>query len=313
MEFRQIDLEEYFYSLVRQIPRGMVTSYGDLSEALGDKISARACGYMLSVNPHPDVTPCYRVVHSTGDVGNFTHPLGPVEKIRRLNSDGIVIENKKIRDFEKIRFREFVSDYPLKRLQEEQKKLTESISSGDGDLGDGIAGVDVSYIGDVAVGCAVFFRNGQTTKKYSVTKVYFPYIPGYLSYREFPAVSLLLQGFNGTVLLDGNGQLHPRKMGLATFVGVKMGLRTIGIAKSLAGGRVEGSWVYLDNERRGYIMNSKTIVSAGNMVSLHQAVNFTEREFGKKYPWILKVAHDQCTRLAKKISLSILNDQHDKN
>lgn len=313
MEFRQIDLEEYFYSLVRQIPRGMVTSYGDLSEAMGDKISARACGYMLSVNPRPDFTPCYRVVHSTGDVGNFTHPLGPEEKIRRLSNDGIVIENKKIRDFERIRFRGFVSDYPLKRLQEDQKKLAESISSGDGDLGDGIAGVDVSYFGNIAIGCTVFFRNGQMTKKYSVTKVNFPYIPGYLSYREFPAVSLLLHGFNGTVFLDGNGQLHPRKMGLATFVGVELGLRTIGIAKSLTRGRIEGSWVYLDNERRGYIMNGKTIISAGNMISLDEAVSFTEREFGRKYPWILKVAHDECTQLAKKIRSSIPDDQHGEN
>ena len=313
MEFTPIDLKEYFYSLVRQIPRGMVTSYGDLSEAMGDKISARACGHMLSINPHPDFTPCYRVVHSTGEVGNFTHPLGSEEKIRRLSNDGIMIENNKIRDFERIRFREFVSDYPLKRLQKDQKKLAESISPGDGNAGDGIAGVDVSYSGDIAVGCAVIFRNGHTTKKYSVTEVNFPYIPGYLSYREFPSVSMLLQGFNGTILLDGNGQLHPRKMGLATFAGVKMGVRTIGIAKSLTRGRVEGSWIYLDNERRGYIMNNRMIISAGNLISLDEAVRFTEKEFGKKYPWILKVAHDECTLLAKKIRSSIPDDHHDKN
>lgn len=306
------DFQDYFYSLVRQIPGGMVTSYGDLAEALGDRISARACGYMLSVNPLPDVTPCYRVVYSTGEVGNYTHPLGPDEKIRRLRNDGIVIENKKIKNFESVHFNSFISDFPLKRLQEEQSRMTELISPDDGNIEDGIAGVDVSYFGDIAIGCAIFSRSGQITKKFSVSKVSFPYIPGYLSYREFVPMALLVKGFNGIVYIDGNGQLHPRKMGLATFVGVKMGLKTIGVAKSLGFGKLEGNWILVGKEKRGFVINNKTVISAGNRISLEKAVSLTHNEFGNKYPWILRMAHNECTGLVSRLKSNAQGSKYNK-
>lgn len=67
-----------------------------------------------------------------------------------------------------------------------------------------------------------------------------PYIPGFLAFREAPVVTALLRQLEPRVrhsihclLLDGNGQLHPRKSGLACHVGVEHQLPTIGVSKSL--------------------------------------------------------------------------------
>ena len=100
--FVDFDLYSDFYALVRQIPKGMVTTYGNLARALGDVVAARACGYMLSINPDPIGTPCYKVVKAGGEVGKFTHPLGSAEKSRRLKNDGIAVKDGKIVNFESI-------------------------------------------------------------------------------------------------------------------------------------------------------------------------------------------------------------------
>ena len=68
-----------------------------------------------------------------------------------------------------------------------------------------------------------------------------PYEPGFLAFREAPAVLALLRraaarGFVPYLLfVDGNGRLHPERCGLACVVGVLSGLPTIGVAKSLFG------------------------------------------------------------------------------
>ena len=72
----------------------------------------------------------------------------------------------------------------------------------------------------------------------------------YLAYHETPFIEQLSHGFDGTLLIDANGLLHPRKCGLATFAGVIMGRQTIGVAKSLLMGKP-------DNE--GYIIYDKIL------------------------------------------------------
>jgi deoxyribonuclease V len=83
----------------------------------------------------------------------------------------------------------------------------------------------------------------------------FPYVPGYLSFREIPAVLDALAKISvlpDLILCDGQGYAHPRRFGLACHLGVLTGLPTIGVAKSrLIGeprgrlGRAKGSWVPL--------------------------------------------------------------------
>ncbi len=69
----------------------------------------------------------------------------------------------------------------------------------------------------------------------SETGLRLPYIPGYLNFREGPAVIRVLRSLLAmpdVVLIDGNGIAHPRRMGLASYVGVTLGICTIGCAKN---------------------------------------------------------------------------------
>jgi deoxyribonuclease V len=63
----------------------------------------------------------------------------------------------------------------------------------------------------------------------------FPYVPGFLAFREGPAFLAVYRKVKAkpdVTLIDGNGIAHPRKMGLASFVGVTLDICTIGCAKT---------------------------------------------------------------------------------
>jgi len=68
----------------------------------------------------------------------------------------------------------------------------------------------------------------------------FPYIPGLLSFREGPAVLRALEAIErrpDVVLFDGQGLAHPRRLGLASHMGLWLGVPTVGCAKSRLTGR----------------------------------------------------------------------------
>jgi deoxyribonuclease V len=121
----------------------------------------------------------------------------------------------------------------------------------------------------------------------AVRKVTMPYIPGFLGFREgpvfFDAFRKLKQRPDVT-LIDGNGIAHPRKMGLASYVGVVLDIPTIGCAKSpffpftLPAER-RGTFTHLMNkagEKVGFCLRTRpgvkpVFVSPGHRVSFYQA------------------------------------------
>ncbi len=292
------DLYTYFYSLVKQIPDGCVSTYGDLALALGDPVSARAVGYMLSINRDPDGIPCYRVVLSDGSVGNYTHPLGPEEKKRRLESDGLKIINGKIAGFEKVRFRDFKTDKPLLAIKRMQEKMAEEIDLFDDYDYSTVSAVDVSY--DDFNGYASMVSDGPEGRVIHnfVSPSRFPYIPGYLSCKEFKFVKKLSSG-RSLIIMDGNGILHPRKMGLATFAGIELSTATIGVAKSMFYKADSDGYIRIDGERVGYAINKHTVVSPGHKISLDSSVSLVKSIGHGKYPEILKAAHYASVELRK--------------
>src|SRR2546422_8193848 len=69
----------------------------------------------------------------------------------------------------------------------------------------------------------------------------FPYIPTYLAYREFPGIEAAVRRLKqqpDVLLIDGHGRLHPALFGVACYVGVRLDLPTIGVAKRPLVGRV---------------------------------------------------------------------------
>lgn len=295
--FVDFDLYSDFYALVRQIPKGMVTTYGNLARALGDVVAARACGYMLSINPDPIGTPCYKVVKAGGEVGKFTHPLGSAEKSRRLKNDGIAVKDGKIVNFESICFDDFDSDNTLQKMREEQERMASLVSLEDDFSTSEIAAVDVSYDDEFGYGAMVINRAGNTEIRHKKMESRFPYIPGYLTYREFKFIRELVGEYSGLLLVDGNGFLHPRHIGLASFTGVMLGIPTIGVAKSLLLGRREGDWIYNGLERSAYMLRKNCVISAGHRISLDSAATFINEKYNSKYPEILKIAHNESVKL----------------
>jgi methylated-DNA-[protein]-cysteine S-methyltransferase len=103
---KKID-RELVYSLTKQVPKGMVTSYGGLAAAVGRPEAARAIGSIMHVNPYAPIVPCHRVVHKDGRIGGFGDKRGIARKIELLASEGVFVENGRIKDFEKIYFDRF--------------------------------------------------------------------------------------------------------------------------------------------------------------------------------------------------------------
>ena len=76
------DFDERVYALCRRIPRGKVTTYREIGDALGTR-AYRAVGQALRRNPDAPRTPCHRVVAAGGKMGGFSAPRG-VELKRKM-------------------------------------------------------------------------------------------------------------------------------------------------------------------------------------------------------------------------------------
>ena len=187
MNYTQLNLYDYFYNLVKQIPEGCITTYGELARALGDIRAARAVGYMLSINQDPDKIPCYKVVHTDRRMGKYA--LGVDEKEKRLRKDGIEISNGIVENFRERLFSDFKTDYPLKKLQDEQENIASMANFTDQIDDDNFSAIDVSYDGHMGYGTLISYDRGEYNIKNIEMEVDFPYIPGYLGYRETPLSS----------------------------------------------------------------------------------------------------------------------------
>ncbi len=104
------------------------------------------------------------------------------------------------------------------------------------------AGVDVAYWERDGIewgACSIIvidYHTGEFVEKSSsIGKITFPYVPGYLAFRELPLVVPAAEGLSHTpdlFMFDGNGYLHPRHMGIATHASFFLNKPTIGVAKS---------------------------------------------------------------------------------
>jgi len=92
----QLSFNEQCYDLLKQVPRGKVTTYKELAEALNTK-AYRAVGNAMNKNPYAPSVPCHRVINSNGSIGGFA--FGTKKKIKMLKSEGIKIKNGIIDEF----------------------------------------------------------------------------------------------------------------------------------------------------------------------------------------------------------------------
>jgi deoxyribonuclease V len=300
-----MDLIEYTYNLVKQIPEGKISTYGNIAKALGDIKASRAVGRMMNQNPDADKMPCFKIVYSDGRLGGFG--LGIEDKIRRLNNENIDVKNEKIVDFEDVLFNDFKTDFPLKKLRSKQIKMSKNVEIND-DFDDieTVAGFDVAYskndYDDCCGSCVVMeYKTQKIIEEKTVkSKTRFPYIPTYLSFRELPIYKKLLDILESKptiIMIDGNGILHPYGFGIASQVGICFDIPSIGVAKSKLYGRLEKNMVKINNKLTGYSFFSSSrikkpvYVSPGHKISFKTSLDVVRNLCLYKNPEPLRQAH----------------------
>jgi len=141
-----------------------------------------------------------------------------------------------------------------------------------------------------------------------VSETRFPYVPGLLSFRESPSVLeawAKLKTEPDAVMFDGQGIAHPRRVGIASHVGLIINRPTLGCAKSLLVGkyaepaRERGAWTPLldKGEVVGAVVRTKTnvqpiFVSPGHLIDLAGAIDLTlQSDGGYRQPEPTRRAH----------------------
>ena len=185
-----------------------------------------------------------------------------------------------------------------------------------------VAGLDVSYDrGDSTLFAAAVVLDAQSLEVVEVgrasRRVSFPYVPGYLSFREIPPV---LDAFAGLerrpdlVICDGQGRAHPRRFGLACHFGVMADVPTIGCAKSrligthrIPGERRSRRCRLLDgDEVIGSVLRTRdgvqpVYVSVGHRVCLETAIRWILRLTPRfRLPQPIRAAHAEVNRLRRR-------------
>jgi deoxyribonuclease V len=154
-----------------------------------------------------------------------------------------------------------------------------------------IAGIDVSIKDEQARAAVVLLTYpdlGPFQSAVADVPVSFPYVPGLLAFREGPAVLAALERLTAqpdVLMFDAQGLAHPRRMGLATHLGVLLDMPSVGCAKSLLCGDYEqpaeqrGSWtpLYDGDEVIGAVVRTRdevqpVFVSVGHRIDLETAI-----------------------------------------
>ncbi|MGW2374627.1 endonuclease V [Kitasatospora sp. NPDC001683] len=215
------------------------------------------------------------------------------------------------------------ADWPTTEAQAlaEQERLRPLVRAEDDDAPCRlIAGVDVAYDDDhdLVVAAAVLLDRDTldvVEEATAVDRIAFPYVPGLLAFRELPAVLDALAALTrtpDTVVCDGYGLAHPRRLGLASHLGVLTGLRTLGVAKTPFTfdhhdpAPERGSWTPLTDpatgEEVGRAVRTRpgvkpVYVSVGHRIGLDSAVR-TTLDLARRYrlPETTRHADSLCRR-----------------
>ncbi|MFP3294199.1 MAG: endonuclease V [Hydrogenobaculum sp.] len=205
----------------------------------------------------------------------------------------------------------------LAHLKTEQIECSKKIIKKDGfkDFNT-IGGIDLTFIKNkdktIGIGALVILDKDKNKIYEHIYKDYvdFPYIPGFLSYREFPIMEKLVNTSKvlpDIYMIDGNGMLHPRFCGLASHFGVKLDKISFGVAKKLLIGDIDKeNNIILNNIIVGKALKTKKnvkpiYVSIGHKISLESAVNITLHFSKYRIPEPTRLAHNLLKEIRKEV------------
>lgn len=180
-----------------------------------------------------------------------------------------------------------------------------------------VAGIDVGVKGGVARAAVVVMELGTlrpVEQQVVEMPVTFPYVPGLLSFREAPVILAALaqlQHRPDVLLVDGQGYAHPRRLGIASHLGVILDWPTVGCAKTLLCGacaepgpeRGDFAWLYDGEEIIGAALRMRrrvrpVFVSVGHKIRLTSALDLVLRcGAGYRLPEPLRLAHHVASKV----------------
>ncbi len=182
-----------------------------------------------------------------------------------------------------------------------------------------VAGVDVAYSEKSSIAAATVLNYdslslAETRTAQTVTKL--PYIPTLLSFREMPPAIAAVKKLRlqpDVFIVDGQGLMHPYRLGFASHLGLVMNRPTVGVAKNPLTGDVgsfnESGWAPVIDRQEvigAALLTRKgarpVYVSIGHMVSLKRAIEVVKHCSPKyRIPEPIRLAHDEATKEKRKI------------
>ena len=184
-----------------------------------------------------------------------------------------------------------------------------------------IAGADISlnlYSTTIYAGIVLLSFPQLKPIAYSLVQgeTRFPYVPGYLAFREVPALLQVWEQMPlkpDVLVVDGHGIAHPRRMGIAAHFGALTGQPSMGCAKNILFGKFaepaieQGSYspIYDQQETIGYAFRSKAktapvYVSPGHKLGLHNSLSIIQQCVGKyRIPEPSRLAYELVNRFRK--------------
>jgi len=175
-----------------------------------------------------------------------------------------------------------------------------------------IAGAEQAFIGEKVISAVVVcdYKDFKIIeKKDAIVDAKLNYISGFLFYREGPAV---IEAFNrleqkpDVLIVNANGILHPRRLGMASHLGILLDVPTIGVVKRLTMGELKENTIYVDKEARGYKISTRKhanpiYVSPGHKISLKTSKEIVKQciKYPHKFPEPLHLARKHVNKIRK--------------
>ncbi len=201
----------------------------------------------------------------------------------------------------------------LKQLKDEQLQLAKKVKTKNtfSDI-KFIAGTDQVVVNNqilAVISVMSYPKLEEVERKYAIVTQEHNYNPGYIFYQEGPAI---MEAYEKLVqkpdilLVKGDGILHPRRIGLASHLGLKLNVSTIGIAKSMLCGELRQDTAYVNDEARGKLLVTKKhgkplFISPGHGIDLDTAYEVTKKSVvtPHKMPEPIADAHKLIIKLKK--------------
>jgi deoxyribonuclease V len=180
-----------------------------------------------------------------------------------------------------------------------------------------VAGVDVAYINDIAIGAVAVLDYDSLElleQQTAMCQVKFPYIPTLLSFREIPPAVACIKKLRRQIdvlLVDGQGVAHPYGCGFASHLGLIMEIPTVGVAKSRLIGEfktVAGREFLVQKDQIiSAVVTTKegakpVYVSVGHLILLETAIKIAKHCVrNSKIPEPILLAHKIATGVRRKV------------